>query len=156
MPALIRRRSGFTLIELLVVIGIIAVLAAGVFVALDPVKRFADSRNSRRWNDVNSILTAIHQYIVDNNGSLPTGLTANNTEVQLGTCPSGGATACASASAACVNLATPLAKYLKSLPLDPDGGSAATTKYSVTVDTNNLVTVKACAAESGASITVTR
>ena len=45
--------KGFTLIELLVVIAIIATLAVLVYVALDPVRRFQESRNSRRWTDVN-------------------------------------------------------------------------------------------------------
>lgn len=38
--------KGFTLIEILVVIAIIAILATVVFVALDPVTRFADARNA--------------------------------------------------------------------------------------------------------------
>jgi len=42
-----KSKKGFTLIELLVVIAIISILAVVVFVALDPVKRFADARNSK-------------------------------------------------------------------------------------------------------------
>ena len=42
------KRRGFTLIELLVVIAIISILAVVVFVALDPVTRFQDARDSRR------------------------------------------------------------------------------------------------------------
>ena len=57
MPNKITKKSGFTLIELLVVIAIIATLATVVFVALNPVQRFSDARNSRRWNDVNTMLT---------------------------------------------------------------------------------------------------
>lgn len=148
--------EGFTLIELLVVIAIIAILAVVVFVALDPVSRFADSRNSRRWTDVNNVLTAIHEYVVDNGGSLPTGITADGTEYQLGTCGSGGASPCTGAAAACLDLSTPLATYLKSIPEDPNGGSAATTYYSVSSDTNNLITVKACSAENGETIEVSR
>src|SRR3989338_7101975 len=77
-----RLQKGFTLIELLVVIAIIAILAVLVFVALNPAARFQDARNSRRVNDVNNYLTAIHECIVDNSGSLTPcigTLTANET-----------------------------------------------------------------------------
>jgi prepilin-type N-terminal cleavage/methylation domain-containing protein len=152
-----RNQKGFTLIELLVVIAIIAILAVSVFVALDPVTRFADARNSRRWNDVNSILTATHEYIVDNGGALPTGLSTSMSETQLGTCSSGGATLCTGAAAACVDLSTPLAKYLKSIPIDPGtGAAAATTGYSVTIDANNLITISACGAENSETVEVSR
>lgn len=150
------KQKGFTLIELLVVIAIIAILAVSVFVALDPVTRFADARNSRRWSNVNSYLTAVHQYIVDNGGSLPTGLSTSMSETQIGTCPSGGATLCSGAAAACVNLTSPLAKYLKTLPQDSDTGSAATTAYSISVDANNLITVSSCSAENSETIEVSR
>ena len=149
----------FTLIELLVVIAIIAILAAVVFVALNPVQRFADARNSTRISDVNSLLTAVHEYIVDNGGALPTGLTAGMSETQLGTAASActvtdKGTACGTV-AACVDLSTPLAKYLASIPDDPQG-SAARTGYSVAVNANSIVTVRACDAESGATIQVSR
>ncbi|MDH5533934.1 MAG: type II secretion system GspH family protein [Candidatus Pacebacteria bacterium] len=150
------KQKGFTLIELLVVIAIIAILAVSVFVALDPVTRFADARNSRRWSDVNSYLTAVHQYIVDNGGALPTGMTTSMVETQIGTCPSGGDTICTSAAGACVNLTAPLAKYLKTLPQDSDTGSAATTGYSVSVDANNLITIKSCSAENSEIVEVSR
>ena len=152
-------KKGFTLIELLVVIAIIAILAAVVFVALDPVRRFADARNSSRISDVNSILTAVHEYIVDNGGALPTGLTAGMTETQIGTAASGATTTdkgtTCGTSAAAVNIATPLAKYLASLPKDPQG-SAAKTGYSVAINSNNIVTIRACDAENSATIQVSR
>lgn len=148
------RDSGFTLIELLVVILIIATLATLVFVAINPIQRFAQARNSHRWNDVNSLLTAIHEYIVDNNGSMPTGI--NTTEKQLGTCVSGGAATCTTTAAACLDLSTLLNKYLKSIPIDPSGGTAGTTFYSVVADANNIVTVRSCAAELSVSIQVSR
>lgn len=149
-----KSKKGFTLIELLVVIAIMSILATVVFVALDPVKRFADARNSRRFSDVNSILTAIHEYIVDNDGAMPAGITTS--EKQLGTCAAGGATSCSGAQAACLDMTSILAKYLKSIPLDPNGGTVATTKYSVVADANNIVTVKACAAENSVAVEVSR
>jgi prepilin-type N-terminal cleavage/methylation domain-containing protein len=154
-------RGGFTLIELLVVIVIIAVLAVTVYVALDPSKRIKDAKDSRRVTDMNSILTAVHEYIVDNKGALPTGLTTGMVEKQLGTAVTGCNTmnvnGCAvPGNADCVDLSTPLAKYLKTMPIDPGTASASLTHYTVQVDSNNIVTIKACAAEGGTNLSTSR
>lgn len=143
------KQKGFTLIELLIVIVIIATLAVTVFVALDPAKRLKDTRDARRTSDVQSILTAIHQYIVDNRGVFPPGL--STTEQQIGEEATGCAIAtggCAVATAACLNsLDTDLARYLKSIPIDPNAGTAGQTKYSVIADANNIITIRACGNE---------
>lgn len=147
-----KSKKGFTLIELLLVIAILAVLAVAVFVALNPAQRFKDTRDARRNTDVETILTAIHSYIVDNKGALPTGLTAGMVNKQLGTATSGcSIVGCGVAGATdCVDLSTPMAKYLKSMPIDPNStASAGLTQYAVQVDANGIVTVKACSAESG-------
>lgn len=60
-----RRQQGFTLIELLIVIGIIGFLAAAVLVAVDPVRRIQESRDARRYAEVNAILNAILTKQVD-------------------------------------------------------------------------------------------
>jgi prepilin-type N-terminal cleavage/methylation domain-containing protein len=148
-----KNNKGFTLIELLLVIAIIAILALVVIVALNPVKRLQDARNARRYADVDSILTAVHEYVIDNLGSLPAGISTS--EAQLGTCATGGSVVCTTAATACVDLSTPLAKYLKTIPVDPLGSPSATF-YSVVKDTNNIVTIKACDAEGGASISISR
>jgi prepilin-type N-terminal cleavage/methylation domain-containing protein len=160
-------QRGFTLIELLIVVAIIATLAVSVFVALNPAQRLKDSKNARRTSDVDTILTAIHTSIVDDKGALPTNLNAIGTnERQIGT---GDATACATAlttmgcntpaSTACVDLISGtqnLQSYLKSMPIDPGNStttfSAAKTGYSVQVDSNGLVTVRACGAEGTTNI----
>jgi len=59
---------GFTLIELLIVIAVMAILTTVVFVALNPMARFQDSRNARRWADVNAMMSAIKLHQIDNNG----------------------------------------------------------------------------------------
>ncbi len=147
-----RGQDGFTLIELLVVIAIIAVLAVVVFVALNPASRLSAARDARRTSDVETLLTAIHSSIVDNKGTLPAGLTTGMVETQIGTGASACAIAtggCAATPSACVNLTTPMVKYLKSLPIDPlSTYTASATGYTVTVDTNNIVTIKACGSET--------
>jgi prepilin-type N-terminal cleavage/methylation domain-containing protein len=152
---------GFTLIELLVVITILAVLAVTVFVALNPAKRLKDSKDARRVQDIQGIMTAIHESIVDNKGALPAGLTAGMAEKQLGV----GTTGCiinlggcaVAGNTDCVDLSTPLNKYLKTMPIDPFGTpSASLTGYSVGVDANGIVTVKACFQEGGTNLSVSR
>lgn len=147
-------KQGFTLIELLLIIVIISALAVSVFVALNPAARLADARGSRRQTDVDNILSAIHQYVVDNDGSYPAGMTATNmAEAQIGTDSSGCAIStgpCTAAATACVNLSSELAPYLKSLPIDPAGSptyTAGKTGYTVQVDANGIVTINSCGSE---------
>lgn len=138
-------KSGFTLIEILLVIGIIAVLATVVIVSLDPATRFKNARDARRFSDIQSILSATQQYIVDHKGALPPSL--DTTEKQLGTDSSGCDMTyglCSANPSYCLDLSTELAPYLKSIPYDPQNGSAAATHYSIVTDANNIVTVRAC------------
>jgi prepilin-type N-terminal cleavage/methylation domain-containing protein len=141
--------KGFTLLEILLVIGIIAVLAVVIFVALDPGKRFKDARNARRVTDAENILNAVHQYVLDNKGDFPSGLTEDS-ERMLGTygasCDyyNGG---CSVEVGACLDLREDLAKYLKTIPEDPQIGIEQETFYSIYRDSEGIVTVRACAAE---------
>lgn len=64
----IKLNKGFTLIEILLVIGIIAILATIVIVAINPARQFAQARNSQRTANVTAILNAIGQNIADNRG----------------------------------------------------------------------------------------
>ncbi len=143
------RRHGFTLIEILIVIGLIAVLAAVVIVAINPGKQFADARNSQRSSNVNSVLNAVYQYAVDNNGQVPVAITTTATEV------------CSTGAASCTGLIdlsvlTTNGKYMLSLPKDPSTGTATTTKYTIVKDANGRITVNAPSAENGVTISVTR
>ena len=65
----IPKKSGFTLIEILVVIGLIAILATIVIIAINPARQFAQGRNTQRTANVNALLNAVGQNIADNKGS---------------------------------------------------------------------------------------
>ena len=61
-------KKGFTLIEILVVIGIIAVLAAVILVAINPARQFKLARDSQRISNITAILNAIGQNLAENKG----------------------------------------------------------------------------------------
>lgn len=157
-----RARNGFTLIELLIVIAIIGILAAVVIIAVNPGRQLAQANNSQRSNDANAILNAIGQFMADNAGTVPTGLDADATSYQiLGTgascvvCPGTSGTSC-------VNLAASLVPtYITSMPLDPQGGTAADTRYGVnsTGGASPRISLRACNTQTppaAAVIEVTR
>lgn len=146
-----RLRYGFTLIELLLVIGIIAILASIVIVAINPTKQLGDARDAQRRSDVNTVLNAIYQYAIDNNGTLPTGI------------PTGSANAdaiCKTGAASCnhgLDLDILTGSYLVSIPADPQASTSGTgTSYTVYQDTNGRVIVTALTYEGTQSISVTR
>ncbi|HRH93072.1 MAG TPA: prepilin-type N-terminal cleavage/methylation domain-containing protein [Candidatus Peribacteria bacterium] len=142
-------RGGFTLIELLLVIGIIAILAAIVIVAINPTKQLGDARNAQRRSDVNTILNAVYQYSIDHNGNLPSTITSVTTPV----CKSGVNVDCVTDGYVNLNMLT--GSYIVGLPNDPQSATATSTNYTI-VKVNNRVTVAAPGAEQGASIAVTR
>jgi len=54
-----QNKKGFTLIELLIVIGILAVLSTATVLMLNPAQMLAESRDTQRMNDLNTLSTAI-------------------------------------------------------------------------------------------------
>lgn len=153
--------EGFTLIELLIVIAIIAILMAVIFVALNPLKRFQDSRDSARWMDVRAILDAIIIDQVDNKGfyvDVVSNLSAGKVYM-VGTAASGCDDKNAyclsnvSGDGYCVNL-QPLVDeyYLGELPVAPNGQAIWSTSlsgYTVERISNFNIRVRACESEGG-------
>ena len=148
------------MVELILVIAIIIIIAAAIFVALNPSRRIGDAQNSRRWSDVNQVLNAIQQYSVDNTGTFPNQgdwtVTVNHV---LGTDAAGCDTTCGAVSteASCLELDDLTTNnYLASIPADPSTGSAANTDYYVTRSSGGIVTVGSCDPYNGATINVSR
>lgn len=150
-------QRGFTLLEVLLVVAIIAILAGIVIIAINPGKNLADTRNAQRQADVTTILNAIYQYALDNNGSVPTTITASAAEMcKTGTAPA----TCTSSSLIDLSVVTTSGKYVASLPVDPScptGCNANGIGYQVVKNAStSRITVSAPGAESGKTISVTR
>ena len=152
--------KGFTLLEILLVVAAIAILAGIVIVAINPSKQLAETRNAQRRVDVNTVLNAVYQYEIDNNGALP------------GTIPTIGASCAVTAlseicktGGACAGFVdfsqslTLLEKYLTAMPRDPSCAPASNgTCYRIVKTANGRITVCAPSAEGNPapSIIVTR
>jgi len=57
--------EGFTLVELLIVIAILAILAAAVVLVINPAELLAQSRDSERMSDFQTIKKAVSIYTID-------------------------------------------------------------------------------------------
>ncbi len=64
-------RRGFTLIELLIVVGILAILATTVVIVLNPAQLLAESRDSARLSDLDSLRSVLGHYLTQRSGPYP-------------------------------------------------------------------------------------
>jgi prepilin-type N-terminal cleavage/methylation domain-containing protein len=159
-------RGGFTLIELLIVIGIIALIATFVFVALNPLKRFQDSRNAKRWSDIAELMHAIKVSQVDRGGTYIPAISSkmgNDHIYMIGTETTGCDTNCSIVDdgANCVDLSELVGKgYLGQIPVSPKGDSiwsSSLTGYTLTASSTGALTITACETEGDSDIiTATR
>ncbi|MCR4314415.1 MAG: type II secretion system GspH family protein [Candidatus Uhrbacteria bacterium] len=164
-------RKGFTLIELLVVIAIVGILVAVIFVALDPATRFGQARDAVRQNDVQEILSAVKLYQVDNGGdhlasidALTAGsvyMVVNGATMATGCDDNNAAcTTGVTADTSCVDIAGLVTGGYMDAPVSPagevtwDDGSGVADEgsgYTISVDANGVVTVRACEDEQTAA-----
>ena len=160
------RGRGFTLIELLIVIAIIGVLVAVIFVALDPAARLRQARDAVRQNDVGEILSAVKLYQVDQGEHLTAiqSLTAGSVYMIV----NGKTTGCddhndqcttdVTGDTYCVNFSQLISTgYIGTLPISPAGevawddanaNSDAGSGYTLSLDTNGVVFIRACEDEA--------
>ncbi len=126
----VTKNKGFTLIEILVVIGIIAILATIVIIAINPSRQFAQARNTQRLSNLNTILNAIGQNIADNKGTWTCGsvyFKASNASTTIGT------------NVGNSDLSCLVPTYIASgIPADPLGNQGDT-EYQISTTTSGIV-----------------
>lgn len=154
----------FTLIEVLIVIGIIAILASIVIVAINPAKQFAQARNSQRVANVNAILNAVGQRMADNRGVFAGSFTVDGTTYECGAVPTATTTISSATGSSAGALGCLVPTYIPSLPSDPSdptpGDSATEYEIRQTAAGRVVVCAPRAALESSipdaSSICVTR
>ena len=110
---------GFTLLEILLVVGIIAILAGIVIVAINPARQLASARNTERRSDLKQIYSAIQQYYIEN-GTYPSDIPTGSPEE---ICDTGTATS-SHPSIDCgtlIDLSVLVPTYITAIPADPQG-----------------------------------
>ena len=146
-----KNQKGFTLIEILLTMSIIAILFAVVVFVINPQLRFEEARNSERNIEISTILNAVHQYRLDNNGTLPASITQTQTEI------------CKTGAVSCVGLIdlsvlTTNEEYLIEIPIDPNGVCNSNgVCYEISKTGNSgRITVTAPDAETSSTISISR
>lgn len=157
------RKKGFTLIEVLIVLGIIAVLAAVVLVAINPARQFAQARNTQRESNVTTILDAIDQRTIDGQGTFAGTFSDGSNAVtcpSLDDIPTGIPQTIGIGDAGAVDLSCLVPTYIPGqLPFDPsvpgahwNGADDYETAYSLIKDADGRIEIVAAGAELGAVI----
>ncbi len=136
----------------------IAILASVVLIAINPLRQFAQARNSQRISNVNAILNAVGNRTAEHKGLFVD---------QSGPCQSGIPTTATDMSTTIGNgyniRPCLVPTYISELPYDPAGGSNSCTtdscsggtydtQYTIKQDANGRVTI--CAPNAGAETSI--
>lgn len=139
--------TGFSIVELVFLIAFVSIIAGTVFVILNPVARASESKKTQQLANIQNIISAVREYVRENNGQYPNGISPGMSITQIGSASLGCDLSCAQASAsACVNLNGAVAKYVQSVPV-ADSKNQAETGYYIALDKDGNLRVGLCNSE---------
>ena len=144
-----KRNHGFTLLEILLVVGLIAILAGIVILALNPTKMFSQVRNAQRKANLTEINKAVYQYYIDNS-RYPATLTSIATEIcNTGATSTGHSISCTGL----IDLSALVPTYMVAIPTDPSGAiNTGGAGYKIASDPIGKPYLQASRAELSVSI----
>lgn len=144
-----KTKRGFTLLEILLVVGIIAVLAGIVIIAINPGRQLAIVRNAERTSDIKQISNAVQQYYIDN-GHYPTSMPTTLMEI----CDTGTSSPAEGYCGDLADLSALVPAYLPAIPKDPQATTTDGTGYTIMESPSQHVVSAAPAAELGTVIAI--
>lgn len=145
--------KAFTLIEVLIVIGILAILATMMLIAINPARQFKLARDSQRTANLSALVDAIHEDMSEHRGTFmcggaPRAVPTSPTVLRNGS---------AADFASCL-----VPDYMSALPFDPTVPGAHyssaldyDTAYEIWQDASGRITASTTG-ELSTSISVTR
>ncbi len=142
--------KGFTLLEILLVVGIIAILAGIVIVAINPGRQLGTVRNTERKSDLKQISNAVQQYYIDEN-TYPDSISTTLTEI----CDTGTGTTTHSVDCdGLIDLSTLISTYFVAVPKDPQATTTNGTGYYIMKNSANKIILSAPEAELDQTISI--
>lgn len=153
-----KANKGFTLLEILLVVAALAILAGIVILALNPGKQLADTKNAQRSVDVNTLLNAVYQEALDNDGTVNANIADCDTTC---TAPTATEEICRTDvdppdCTDLIDLSSLVSDYITDITTDPVEVSTYGAGYHICKETTGRITVCAPGAERSAVISVTR
>jgi len=148
----VQNKKGFTLLEILLVVGIIAILAGIVIVAINPSKMLAQVRDTERKVGLSEINKALSQYYIDK-GQLPNSVSNSLNDI----CDTGSNASSTQAGINCagfIDLSMLVPTYLPAIPKDPQASTTHSTGYFVAKNSSGNIVLTAPSTELGNVIVV--